>query len=421
MKTLLTLTLKSLRNRKTTAALTIASIAISIALLLGVERIRTEAQNSFTHTVSGTDVIVGARSSSLNLLLYSVFHMGNATNNVTWQTYQELAADDNVAWTIPIALGDSHKGHRVIGTTDAIFSDYRYGDEQPLQLAEGAAFAGVYDAVLGSAVAKKLGYTLNQAITLSHGMEAKTLQSHDDKPFTVRGILAPTGTPMDQAILTSLEGIEALHIDWRAGSAPLRGLSISAERAAKMNLQPKSVTAFFVGLDSPIAAFHFQRRVNDYKAEALTGILPGIALMELWQLVGSAQNALLAISVMVVVSGLLGMLTTILTSLNERRREVAILRSVGARPRFIFALMMTESFVYAVLGSALGVVILYALLIIFQPLFQQTLGLHFAIAPLAGFEVLLIGAIIATATVLGIIPARRAYKNALTDGLTIKL
>ncbi|AMO55188.1 peptide ABC transporter permease [Endozoicomonas montiporae] len=415
------LALKSLRNRKTTAVLTIFSIAVSVALLLGVERVRVEAKNSFTSTISGTDLIVGARSSSINLLLYSVFHIGNATNNITWQTYEELSSNPAVAWTVPIALGDSHQGYRVVGTTQGMFDHYRYANDQSLSFKSGAAFDDLYDAVIGSEVALALGYSVGQPITLSHGVEATSLQEHDDKPFVISGILEPTGTPMDRVIMISLEGIEALHIDWVSGAPPIPGFTISADRTRQMDLQPTSITAYFVGLKSRVAAFRYQRMINDYRQEALSAILPGVALQELWRLVGSAEKALLAVSVMVVLAGLIGMLTTILTSLNERRREMAILRSVGARPGHIFALMVSESLIYAIAGTALGFALQYGLLFAVQPSLQKYFGFYLAITAPGAVEWLIASIVIGSATILGIIPAWRAYRNSLADGLTVRL
>ncbi|MGI9277584.1 MAG: ABC transporter permease [Endozoicomonas sp.] len=415
------LALKSLKNRKVTALLTIFSIAVSVALLLGVERVRVEAKSSFTSTISGTDLIVGARSSSINLLLYSVFHIGNATNNITWQTYEELSSHPVVDWTVPIALGDSHRGYRVVGTTEGMFEHYRYANDQSLSFKAGQDFNDVYDAVIGSEVALALGYDVNELITLSHGVEAASLQEHDDKPFVITGILEPTGTPMDRVIMISLEGIEALHIDWVNGAPPVPGFNVSADMTRAMDLQPSSITAYFVGLKSRVAAFRYQRTINEYRQEALSAILPGVALQELWRLVGSAEKALIAVSVMVVLAGLIGMLTTILTSLNERRREMAILRSVGARPGHIFTLMVTESLIYAVCGTVLGFAIQYGLIFALQPALQKYFGLYLAITAPGSFEWLIAGGIIITATVLGMIPAWRAYHYSLADGLTVRL
>src|SRR5215468_8728951 len=137
---ILQLALKSLRNRRLTAALTVLSIALAMVLLLGVERIRSEARESFASTISGTDLIVGARSSPVHLLLYSVFRIGNPTNNVRWESFETIAARPEVAWAIPISLGDSHRGFRVLGTTPAYFEHFRYGRGRKLELASGKPF-----------------------------------------------------------------------------------------------------------------------------------------------------------------------------------------------------------------------------------------------------------------------------------------
>ncbi|MDP5206026.1 ABC transporter permease, partial [Alishewanella sp. SMS9] len=195
----------SLWNRKGTALMTLLSLTLSLVLLLGIEHIRKEARSSFTNTVSGTDLIVGARSGQLNLLLYSVFRIGNATANVSWATYERIAKHPQISWTIPLALGDSHRGYRVLGTNQGYFEHYRYANQQGLSFAAGEQFAGVYEAVLGAEVAKQLGYQLGQEITLAHGVGAVSFSEHKDKPFVIKGILAATGTPVDQTVHISLE------------------------------------------------------------------------------------------------------------------------------------------------------------------------------------------------------------------------
>ncbi|MEX2643360.1 MAG: ABC transporter permease, partial [Acetobacterales bacterium] len=174
----LSLALKSLRNRAVTACLTIAAIAVSVMLLLGVEKVRTEARASFADTISGVDLIVGARSGSVQLLLYSVFRIGNATNNITWESYRDIAARPEVAWTIPLSLGDSHRGFRVLGTDAGYFQHYRYGGDRRLRLAEGKPFDDLFDAVLGAEVAESLGYSLGDPIVVAHGIGAAGFSRH---------------------------------------------------------------------------------------------------------------------------------------------------------------------------------------------------------------------------------------------------
>ena len=415
-----TLAIKSIRNRRFTTILTIISIALSVTLLLGVERIRKEARAGFTNTISGTDLIVGARSGPVQLLLYSVFRIGNATNNISWQSYQEIARNPNIQWTIPISLGDSHKGYRVLGTNVDYFKHFRYSGKRRLEMAKGRIFEGIYDAVLGAEVAEKLGYGLNDEIILAHGAGKVSFIQHADKPFKVVGILKRTGTPVDQTIHVRLEGIEAIHIDWKEG-APIPGQSISAENALKMDLSPRLITAFFVGLKSRIAAFAVQRYINEYREEPLLAILPGVALAELWDLIGVAEKALLVVSGFVVIVGLSGMLVALMTSLNERRREMAILRSVGARPLDVFALIVGESAMLTLAGIVAGVAMLYLLLFVGQPLILSEFGLFIAIGGLTLHELLLIAVVSLAGVFIGVIPGYQIYCYSLADGMTIRL
>jgi len=411
---------KSLFNRRLTAGLTLFSIALSVTLLIGVERVRVEARESFAHTISGTDLIVGARGGGVQLLLYSVFRIGNATNNISWQSYRDIAALPSVAWSVPISLGDSHRGYRVMGTNQDYFSHYHYARNRDLAFDQGQSFDDLYDAVLGAEVAEALGYRLGDSIVLAHGANDVSFARHEDKPFKVVGILKRTGTPVDRTVHVSLEAIEAIHVDWQSG-APIPGLSVSAEQARHADLTPKAITAALVGLKSKIATFKVQRYVNDYTEEPLTAILPGVALSELWGIIAIAENALLIVSAFVVVVGLFGMLTALLTSLNERRREMAILRSVGARPGHIFALIMGEAVVLTLAGIGVGLGLLYGLLAVARPIIEARYGIYIALGGLSQHELLLLGIVLLAGFVIGMLPSYRAYKLSLADGLSIRI
>lgn len=415
---LLRLTLKSILNRRFTTGLTLFSICISVFLLLSVETVRKEARHSFTNTISGTDLLVGARSGSVQLLLYSVFRIGNATNNIDWSSYKAISSHPSVDWAIPISLGDSHKGYRVMGTTQDYFEHYRYADEQKLTFASGLAFNAVYDAVIGSEVAKKLGYRVGDKLTLAHGIHDTHFARHDDKPFVLTGILEPTGTPVDRTIHVSLEGIEALHIDWQSGTRSRE--KIGAEQALEMDLQAKQITAFMLGLKSKMEIFRIQRAINKYKKEPLLAVLPGVALGELWQLIGVAEKALLVIATIVLLNSFVGLLTVILTSLNERRREIAILRSLGCRPNQIFILLASESLLFAMLGCLLGLALFVFSIWISQPLLQQY-GLHIPLTGLGWDQLTFILAVLGASFIIGSVPGYRAYKHSLADGMSIKL
>lgn len=418
---LLRLALTSLNNRRFTALLTVFAIALSVCLLLAVERIRTETRSSFASTISGSDLIVGARSGSVNLLLYSVFRIGNATNNIRWDSFEHFAKHPRVKWAIPLSLGDSHRGYRVLGTSQAYFEHYQYGRHQTLQFAHGKPFDDLFEVVLGAEVADALNYRIGQQIVLAHGVSTVSLVKHDDKPFTVTGILARTGTPVDRTLHISLAGMEALHVDWQNGM-PARGAAkVSAEQARDLGLQPKAITAMLLGLNSKIATFSLQREINEFRGEPLLAILPGVALQELWSLMGTAEKALFVVSLFVVLTGLIGMLTAILTSLNERRREMAILRSVGARPWHIGSLLVLEAFSLAAAGVGLGLALLYAGIAASRGWLRTQYGLDLPLAAPSLYEWQLLGAILAAALLMGVIPALRAYRQSLSDGLSIRL
>ncbi|MCG7535712.1 ABC transporter permease [Pseudoalteromonas sp. OOF1S-7] len=470
---LITLATKSMFNRKASVLLTLFTIAISVMLLLTIERVRQEAKSSFSNTVSGTDLIVGARSGDIQLLLSSVFRIGHANNSVSWDSYQDIKAQRGVNWAIPISLGDSHKGHAVLGTDSTYFAHFRYGKKQPLAFAAGRAFVNAQEVVLGSEVAQTMHYQLGQQIVISHGMGNTSFHHHDENPMTIVGILAPTGTPVDKTVHVPLAAIEAMHNQPKSAPRMIGKPKLSAEQddahehnhshdhghadehkhndshdhdhadehdhghdkpdtiavavPAPADLhgdligEPKQITAFLMGLDSPLYTLQIRRNINHYKAEPLLAIMPGVTLRELWRMLGLVEKILLLFSGVVVLISLLGMLTTLLATLNQRRRELAILRSVGARPRHIFTLMSSEAILITAAGCALGIALFYALIALAQGTLQSQFGISLSISLLSHYELMLIGVIMAAGTLMGILPATRAYFYSLSDGMSIKL
>lgn len=418
---LLPLAVRSLHNRRATATLTVFAIAVSVILLLGVEKVRTGARESFANTISGTDLIVGARTGEVQLLLSSVFRIGSATNTIAWETAQRIAAMPEVDWTVPLSMGDVHRGYRVLGTSGDYFTRYRYGRKEPLAFASGGPFDDLFDAVLGADVAKELRYGIGDEIELTHGLDDHDigLSKHDDRPFRVTGILARTGTPVDRAVHISLEGLEAVHVDWMGGGR-FSGEHLSISEVRMIDLAPDAVTALLVGLTDRRAALGVQRAVNTYREEPLLAILPGVALQQLWDVMGTAESALLAVSILVVATGLLGMVTMTLAGLSERRREMAILRSVGARPVHIFGLLVTEAGALAALGVLLGLLGLYLALFLLQPWIVSRYGLYIPIAPPAVRDWTILGAVIAVGLAAGLIPAWRGYRYSIADGMIVQ-
>ena len=407
------LAVKSLLNRKGSIMLTIMAMAVSIFVLLGVEHIRGQSKQSFNSTASGADLIVGARTGSMNLLLYSVFRMGSPTNNIDWQTYQNISANPKVAWAIPISLGDSHKGFRVMGTTTDYFTYFSYGKKRQLSFSKGKPFEQVFDVVLGAQVAKKLNYTLGANIILAHGLGKTSFSMHDQSPLKVVGILAPTGTPVDQTVHVSLQGIEAVHIDWQQ-IANMSGGAVSQKQiqALELELEPKSITAFMLGLTSRMNTFRVQRDINNYSNEPLTAILPGVALAELWQMMGLLENTLRLISGLILVAALLGLSAMMLASIRERKYEIHLLRVIGAPPWFLFFLVELEALLVSFVSMLVGITGLYLSLLIAGDVLSADFGMHIGLNILSFNNVLFLLLVAGSTVIAAAIPSFMAYKSA---------
>lgn len=405
---LLELAWRSLWNRRGSVLLTLLSITLSVVTVIGVEHIRSQARDSFSRTISGVDLVVGARTSSLNLLLYSVFRIGNASNGVQWSTYETLAADRRVAWSIPLSLGDSHRGYRVLGTTTDYFNHFRYGAQTPLELRDGRAFAAGNEVVLGAAVAAALRYSLGDQLILAHGLGEVSFSNHDEAPFTVTGILATTGTPVDQTLHISLQALESMHASFPNGSAT------TASHGA-----PESITAFLIGLKSRAAVFGLQREINDLAAEPLTAILPGVALAELWSTMAAAEAVLSVISALVLLASLLGMATLLLSSMKERTREIALYRALGAHASTILLLIELECLLVTCMGLATGFVLVWAGLLAAQDWLSGHYGLVINTFPLNDTIALYMVVIVAAALLLAGIPALSAYRSSLAGRLRL--
>jgi putative ABC transport system permease protein len=415
MRALAKIALASAWNRRYSLGLVMLAIALAVMLLLGIERIRQDVREGFSQSVSGTDLVVGARASPLQLVLYSVFRLGEATHNMSWSSAQALAAHPAVAWTIPISLGDSHRGYPVVGTSTDYFTHFQYGDRRALRFASGRPFEGIFEAVLGAEVAARLGYGTGDAIVLSHGLGGGPLPQHADKPFTVVGVLERTGTPVDRSVHVSLAGMEAIHLNWQGG-APLP-LDIPPELVTRFDLEPKSITALLVGLENRAAVFRLQREINRHADEPLMAVLPGVALSQLWQVVGVVEQALLLISGMVVLVSLAGLVAAMLNGLDQRRRELAVLRASGARPAHLLALLAMEGALVTLLGTALGVAALTLLLALGAPLIEARFGLGLRLLAPAGPELRLLGLVVLVGMLACLLPGWRAYRMSLADGL----
>ncbi|WP_417516294.1 ABC transporter permease [Marinobacter sp.] len=400
----------SLWHRRKVLALVCLTLTLSVTLLLGIQYLRTEVKQSFTSTISDTDLIIGARSGQLNLLLYTVFHIGDATNNIRWSTFQDLKKDSRIDWLIPISLGDSYKGFRVVGTDEGFGKHFRFGRGQPLTLANGQWFDGVFDVVLGAGVAKQLNHALDDKIILSHGGGRTSFSNHTNTPFTVTGILDATGTPVDQAVYISLQGMEAIHVGWESGVA-IPGRTLRPEQAEGRDFTPGNITAVFAGLDRKILTFRVQRDLNQYSGEPLSAVLPGVALSELWRLMSQFERALLAITGFVVVTSLIGLIAVLLTLQTQRAHEIAILRATGASPGLIASLYVIECLALAVVACLAALAFSALAVSMLGPWLLTNYGIQIQLRALSLEEWALLTSVPLAAVVVALVPAFSAWRQ----------
>ena len=415
MKILINLTISSLLNRKVTVFLTIISLTLSITLFLSIDTLRIGAKKSFFGNVKSGDLILGSRSGEIQLLLYSLFQIGSPTNNISWQSFEEVSKNKNIDWIIPISLGDSHKQFRVMGTTKDYFDKYSFRKNKKLSFKKGGEFEKVFDVVIGSDVAKILNYKLEDKIVIAHGISSQSL--HDEFPFKIKGILEKTGTSVDRLVLVSLEALEVIHKDWKTGTKITRSNKKESKNTDLKNLTPKEITAAIIKINSSIKIFQVQRQINNFEKEPLQAIIPGIALSKLWQIVSITESIMLTISSMVIVSAIIGMTAILYSNLNGRKKEMALLRIVGASPKTIFSLMITEAIIISIVSIFASIFFLQVLSMLLFPFLDQKFGIFLEYNFLTFNDLLFLILVLISSIVVSIFPSLQAYKNSINEGI----
>ncbi|WP_109312723.1 ABC transporter permease [Ruegeria sp. AU67] len=461
---------KSLLNRRFIAALTVLSIALSVALIVGVERLRTEARAGFANSASGIDLIIAARGNDVQILMATVFGVGTTGAGISWDSYEMIEDLPQISWAVPIMMGDNHRGYPVIGTSEQYFDHFRHSGGRQLIFAEGVPFKSPDGAVIGAEVAQAFGYTSGTEIVNAHGSGEVAFDVHDEAPFTVTGVLGHTGTAVDRMVFVSLEGFDALHEE-PASEVADPFVLIEAPEVAREHEdhdhveldepdeheeghqehddrhahgsghedegqtvttsdghdhdghdhEPGTINAIFAGLEEKTAVLSIQRQLADHRDEALTAVLPNVALLQLWSITSTAETALRLMAGAVAVAGMIGMVVMLSASLDNRRREFAILRSVGATPAGVFSLILLEAVLLLLAGIVLGVIALSALTLVIDPLLAANFGLRIGVGVPSFREVLLIAIVFCSGLLASIIPALRVYRMTLSDGLSVRL
>jgi len=413
---LISLTLKSILSRRLASVLLILSIGLSTMLMVGVQKIQESAKTSFSRSISGTDLIVGSRSGETQLLMYTVFRQGQAIANMSVESLEKIQQFPETAWTIPVSLGDSHRGYPVLGTTTDYFKHYKYSRKRTLSFASGREFQTPLEVVLGNEVAEKFGYSLGDKLVLAHGAAKGNLPIHRNIPFTIVGILDRTSTPVDKTLHIPLEGMTAIHVNWEKEGISLTRKGPSRSDLAAVDLTPSSVTGAFLGLKSKFAIFSVQQRITKWPNEPLMAIIPGVALTRMWNSIQSIDTAFTVITSVVIFIAFIGLLLALLMSLQHRKRELAIIRVLGAHPSQIMGMLILESLIITVSGVLFGLGIMFALNGIVAPYLENEFGLILNLNSLGLTELYLSLGIIGFGILVSLIPGLLAYRKSGSEG-----
>jgi putative ABC transport system permease protein len=488
---------KNLRQRTLSTILTACSIALGVGLVVAITSLRQQAQENFNKVAASYELIVGAKGSPLQLTLNTVYHLDVPVGNIPYDYYQTLKNDWRVQYAIPFALGDNYKGHRLVGTEPEYFKWMELRGGERLTFAQGDVFKGDFQAVLGSETARKTGLKLGDTFVAKHGVQDSVAgEEHDHDPFTVVGVLAPTGTPIDRVMFISLGSVDEIH-EVKPGqpvssadlaeqlaklpdTPPAVGEKSAAEhdhdhehekgaRKGEVARAPESerhahdahdddhaagtaaksggaqeeahdhhehggpiteVTSVILKLKTPAVMFQFHREIN--RGKIAQAAYPGLEVQKLFSIVGSIDRALLLISLLVVAVAAVSILVAIYNSLNERRREIAVMRALGARRGTIFLWLLLEAAAISGLGAAIGIVLGHTALIGLRGYAGGVSGLDInpwralslqEVAPAwlaaAPGEAAVAAAVILLGALMGLLPAILAYRTNVSANLSV--
>jgi putative ABC transport system permease protein len=416
-------------SRRHALSLVTLSVTVSVLILLSVQQLRDDARRSFSNALSGVDLIVGPRGSATELMLYSVFQIGRPSRNMGFAGFEAIQQMPQVRWAVPVQLGDTYQGHPVLGTTPTLFTEFKT-QGQGLRWAQGRPFGYptqqpevLTEVVLGAEVARQFGHQLGDELVMTHGSGGgPEATDHDDQPLKVVGILQATGAPIDRTVLVNLEGFEAMHQGWGLGISPkaLQSASALAPKGPPLDvrdLKPVSLSAVWVGLHNRAEVFSVRRHIESLPRDPLMAVLPGVALDELWQVVKVVENSLVLVGLLVAVSAMMSVAAVLLVAMAGRRKELAILRAMGASPKALLGYVMLESMLVCLVGLLLGEVLSQSLMWAAQDVLRIQFGVMVQPGWPSAQAWLSLLALAAVALVASVLPAWRAYRLSLMDGL----
>ncbi|MFO0980322.1 MAG: ABC transporter permease [Planctomycetota bacterium] len=405
LATLWFLVRRSLRQHAVSTAITAACVSLACGLSIAVFSVKAQTQAAFTGGNAGFDAVLGARGSALQLVLNAVYHLETSPGNIPWQLYQDVKRDPRVTLAIPYAVGDSYRGFRVVGTTAEVFTTLEYRAGEKLTVAHGGRCfdPARREAVIGSTVAARSGLRVGACFAPSHGI-ARDAEQHDEQ-YVVVGVLEPSNSPCDRVIFIPIDGVFRMsgHVLRGSGDAytPRAGLAIDDAH--------KEVSAVLLKLNGTQAGFALDQAINRQGKVATLAWPIGTVMAELFDKLGWVNRVLELVAYLVVIVAAASILASLYNTMNERRREVAILRSLGARRRTVFGVIVLEASTIAAAGSMLGILVHFSIMAVVAAVLQRETGVVLHVLTFQPVMVIAPGAMVTLGALAGLVPAAKAY------------
>ena len=402
--------------RSFVTVLTVTGIVLGTALIVTVLTLQRESETGFLRESGQFDLVVGAKGSPLQLVLSSIYHLDVPTGNIPYSRFETLTRDSRIAKAIPLGLGDNYHGYRIVGTDSTLFSlsDRRDPQRQLFHLAQGAFFQNDFEAVLGAQVARQTGLKLGDPFVGTHGLAVTPGSSeHRQFPYKVVGILAPSGGSSDQAIYVSLPSVWRIHEQEADTHRQMAGVA----EAAPASTQDLEVTATLLRLKAVGLRLMMSQEIQK-QTEAMAAIPVNEMLRLYQQVLQPMQRVLLAVAGLVVIVSALSITATLYQAAERRRRDLAVLRALGAHPREIFALVVLEALLVTLLGLAIGWLLGHGGLALASPYVRDSLGIAIGPWTTDRVEAISLGLVAAGGLLAGILPAVQAYRREPVNDLS---
>lgn len=407
---ILSIVYKNIRQRSLSSLLTMFSIMLGVALVIAIIILRQESEEAFNQTATGYELIVGPKGSSLQLTLNTVYQIGVPIQNMPLNVYELLKNDKRVKLAIPYVLGDNFKDFRLIGTVREIFTEFEYKKGIRYSIDQGKIFENDFEAVIGSETSQRTGLKTGDTFTGSHGVDSyEGAETHDEFKFKVTGILEKTFTPADRVIFVTMNSVWKIH-DHEEDNQ---------KDSAALSKNENTITSILLKLKNPIYFDLIRRQINDNKYEGINAqaVMPVFEIKQLFDIIGNIDSILLVIAYLVIFVAAISILVSLYNSMNERKRDIAIMRSLGATKLTILKIIVLEGALLSITGSAAGILLGHVAVFFMKNKISELAGIQISGTTFNIFELYILAGTLLLGILVSTIPALKAYKTDVAKNL----